>query len=124
MIEKLQPGLDAFVASLALLLGYLLPAGVVRTIYHLRLVRLGHRRVFDRAALIELPVACFGAWVGVGIARYFEMPEQTIHGVVAVVAWFGPVGLQALLQARLEKLGLIPPEKTFDPAQADKPPAK
>ncbi len=111
MIEKLQPGLDAFVASLAVLLGYLLPAGVVRTIYHLRLVRLGHRKLFDRAGLIELPIACFGAWVGVALASHFDLSQNVTYGVVAVASWFGPVGLQALLIARLEKLGVIGREK-------------
>jgi hypothetical protein len=110
-VEKLQLAMDGLIASLSLLLAYALPAGVVRFIYHMRLVRLGHRDILDRAALIEIPIAAFGVWVGAGISAYFGLSETVTFGVVAVTAWFGPVGFQTLLIRRLEKLGVIEKQK-------------
>lgn len=80
------------------LMGAWAAAAAGRLTYHTRMVRKGRRSLFSKELIYELPVYFFTLIVGVGIADHLGWKGPTANAVVAVVAYFGPGGLQALAQ--------------------------
>ena len=72
-----------------------------RLMYHSGEVKLGKRRFFGKELLWEIPVAIGMAIIGEGIARYFELGQPVSTGLVAMLAYLGPRGAEALLTAWL-----------------------
>ena len=72
-----------------------------RLMYHSGEVKLGKRRFFGKELLWEIPVAIGMAIIGEGIARYMELGQPVSTGLVAMLAYLGPRGAEALLTAWL-----------------------
>ncbi len=78
-----------------------------RLAWHTRLVQKGKRRFFSWALVWEAPTVYFTYLVGVGIADHFGWTGPTAGAVVAVISYFGPGGVQALLQTYASARGRI-----------------
>ena len=76
-------------------------AFVGRLMYHSGEVKLGRRRFFGKELLWEIPVAVGMAIIGDGIASYLGLGQPVSTGLVAMLAYLGPRGAEALLTAWL-----------------------
>lgn len=76
-----------------------------RLMYHSGEVKLGRRRFFGKELLWEIPVAVGMAIIGDGIASYLGLGQPVSTGLVAMLAYLGPRGVETLLAAWLGKKG-------------------
>jgi len=72
-----------------------------RLMWHSGEVQLGRRRFFGKELLWEIPVAIGMAVIGEGIASYLGLGQPVRTGLVAMLAYLGPRGAEALLTAWL-----------------------
>ena len=72
-----------------------------RLMYHSGEVRLGRRRFVGKELLWEIPVAVGMAIIGEAVASYLELAQPVSTGLVAMLAYLGPRGTEALLCAWL-----------------------
>jgi hypothetical protein len=70
-----------------------------------RLVQKGKRRFFSWALVWEVPTVTY--LVGASIAHHLGWTGQTAGAVIAVISYFGPGGVQALLQTYASARGKI-----------------
>ncbi len=83
--------------------GLVLTAIIGRALAHHHLVRLGHRKFWSPELLWEMPTVIFCGVVGSGLAQYLDLPLMGQHAVVAIVAWLGPRGMEALVAKWVER---------------------
>ena len=69
--------------------------------YHSGEVKLGKRRFFGKELLWEIPVAIGIAIIGEAIASHFDLGQPVRTGLVAMLAYLGPRGAEALMTAWL-----------------------
>lgn len=98
--EHLSPEVKQILTGLA---GVLPTAALGRALAHHQLVRLGHRKVFSKELLWELPTVAFVGIVGGGLATYLDLPLMAGHAVVAMTAYLGPRGIEVLLTKWVDK---------------------
>lgn len=72
-----------------------------RLMYHSGEVKLGKRRFFGKELLWEIPVAIGMAIIGEAIASHFDLGQPVRTGLVAMLAYLGPRGAEALMTAWL-----------------------
>jgi hypothetical protein len=72
-----------------------------RLMYHSGEVKLGRRRFFGKELLWEIPVAIGMAIIGEAIASHFDLGQPVRTGLVAMLAYLGPRGAEALMTAWL-----------------------
>ena len=70
-----------------------------RLMYHSGEVKLGKRRFFGKELLWEIPVAIGMAIIGEAIASHFDLGQPVRTGLVAMLAYLGPRGAEALMTA-------------------------
>lgn len=96
-------GSDGFVAVINSIFGgavtTLIGAFTGRLMYHSGEVRLGRRRFFGRELLWELPVAIGMAIIGEAAASHLEFGPPVRTGLVALLAYLGPRGVETLIVA-------------------------
>lgn len=68
-----------------------------RLMWHTGEVRSGRRRFFGPELLWEAPVAVGMAIIGEGLAGYLGLEQPVSTAVVALLAFLGPRGTEALL---------------------------
>jgi len=78
-----------------------------RLAWHTRLVQTGRRRFFSWALVWEVPTVYFTYLVGVGIADHLGWKGPAAGAAIAVISYFGPGGIQALLQTYASARGKI-----------------
>lgn len=81
----------------------LLGAIMGRLMWHTGEVRKGARRFFGPELLWEIPVAVGMAIIGEAIASHLEMVQPVSTGVVAIAAYIGPRGAEAIISKWLAK---------------------
>ncbi len=74
-----------------------------RLMWHVGEVRQGKRRFFGKEILWEIPVAVGMAMVGEAVASYFGLGQPINTGLVAVLAYLGPRGLESLFASWLNR---------------------
>lgn len=72
-----------------------------RLMYHSGEVKLGRRRFVGKELLWEVPVAVGMAIIGEAVATYLGLTQPVSTGLVAMLAYLGPRGTEALLCAWL-----------------------
>lgn len=72
-----------------------------RLMWHSGEVKLGKRKFFGKELLWEIPVAIGMALIGDAAAAYFGLTQPVSTGFVAMLAYLGPRGAEALLAAWL-----------------------
>lgn len=102
MFEKLPPEYQQITLGL---LSYMPTAALARFLVHHRLVRLGKRKLFDRAVWVELPTAAFSAIIGGGIAEGLNLDGMAAHAIVGACGWMGPYGLEVMATNWFAKKG-------------------
>lgn len=70
-----------------------------RLAWHTRLAQAGKRALFGPELLYEAPIVGLAGYVGAGIAAYFDLNSSAAGGLCAVLGYFGPVGIQALISS-------------------------
>lgn len=99
MPEKSLAGQIGTVVMAALAL---LPAPLVaRLVYHRRLVRLGHRRMWSWELAWEVPTAALCAVLAGGLGEYLALPPLATHALGGVMGWLGPRGMEVLVTRHL-----------------------
>ena len=68
-----------------------------RMMWHVNMVRLGHRRFFSRYLIFELFIAIGMGLIGDGIAEYLEVRGKVATAIVVTIAYLGPRGIEVLL---------------------------
>lgn len=76
-----------------------------RLMWHTGEVRGGRRRFFGPELLWEAPVAVGMAIVGEGVSSYFELTQPASTALIAILAYLGPRGAEAMLSRWLAKGG-------------------
>ena len=87
-------GWSAFVVGI---LGNFTAAFLGRLLYHHRLVQAGKRRFWSMNLFWEVPMAVFTGLVGHSAATYLGLTGLASSGLVAMVAYLGPHGMEHLL---------------------------
>lgn len=76
-----------------------------RLMWHSVEVRSGRRRFFGPELLWEAPVAVGMAIIGEGLAGYLGLLQPVSTALIALLAYMGPRGAEALLQRWLAARG-------------------
>ena len=71
--------------------------------WHSSEVRKGARRFFGPELLWEIPVAVGMAIIGEAIASYMQVGQPMSTGIVALAAYIGPRGAEAILSKWISK---------------------
>jgi len=87
MTDFLREWIEAFGRLVAV-------ASLSRLVFHGYRVRAGERRFFGTVLILELGVALLMAVVGAGLAEWLNLGPAAAQGLVAVLAWLGPKGLE------------------------------
>ncbi|MDW4550892.1 phage holin family protein [Defluviimonas sp. D31] len=78
-------------------------AAAGRLMYHSGEVKGGRRRFLSRELAWEIPVAVGMAIVGRSLADYLGLGANVSTGLVAVLAYLGPRGSEALIERLLRR---------------------
>jgi len=68
-----------------------------RLAWHADQVRRGHRRLWSREILLELPVIAAMACLAAALVDYWHLSSGQAGGVGVALGWLGPRGLEVLL---------------------------
>jgi hypothetical protein len=101
-LVKLASGLWA--SFLAALIG--------RLMWHTKLVQLGKRKFFSIQAVWELPTVFGMMLVGMGLGEYFHLGENATYGITTLLAYYGPRGVEVIIQRWLASR--VPPAPAED----------
>lgn len=71
-----------------------------RMMYHTSEVKKSKRKFFGKELLWELPVAFGMGLIGDGVASYFELTESTTMGLIVVLGYLGPRGIEMVFEKR------------------------
>lgn len=80
-------------------------AGVGMMAYHGTEVSKKRRKFFGPELLWAPFVAVFMALIGEAIGDYFDLDRQVMTGVIAVLGWLGPRGVQHFAEAWIARKG-------------------
>lgn len=83
----------------------LIAAFVGRAMYHGQEVKAGRRKAFGWHVLWEIPSAVGMAFVGEGLAAYLALHPPATTAIIAVMAYLGPRGSQALIERVFDRKG-------------------
>jgi hypothetical protein len=90
LIEAMQAVMGGAVTTL-------ISAGAGRLMFHSAEVRARRRKFLGPELVWEVPIAVGMAIIGEAVSGYFGLSPAVRTGVVAVLAYMGPRGAQALL---------------------------
>lgn len=74
-----------------------------RLMWHSGEVKKGRRRFFGRELLWEIPVAIGMAIIGEALASYLSFGQPISTGIVAMLAYLGPRGFEAMFAKWIAK---------------------
>lgn len=97
MQEETKGIVDALTAIFGPAAVSLVAAAVGRLMYHTGEVKAKRRKLFGRELIWEVPVAVGMAFVGEGVAAYLQLDHAARTATIAVLAYLGPRGAEALL---------------------------
>lgn len=101
MQEETKGIVDALNATFGGAVVSLVAAAVGRLMYHTGEVKAKRRKLFGRELIWEVPVAVGMAFVGEGVAAYLQLDDTARTATIAVLAYLGPRGAEALLSRLL-----------------------
>jgi hypothetical protein len=84
-------------------IGSLIAAFVGRAMYHGQEVKAGRRKVLGWHVLWEVPAAVGMAFVGEGLAAYLSLQPPMTTALIAVLAYLGPRGSQAVIERLFDR---------------------
>lgn len=82
----------------------LIVTGFARLMWHSNEARKGHRRFFGPELFWELPVAIGMVFIGEGLAAWLNLQQPVSSGLIAILAYLGPRGIEATLLKLIEKM--------------------
>lgn len=97
MQEEAKGIVDAINATFGGAVASLIAAAVGRLMYHTGEVKAKRRSFFGRELIWEVPVAVGMAFVGEGVASYMAFEQPVSTATIAVLAYLGPRGAEAML---------------------------
>lgn len=106
-LSMIPDWLRAAGAALALIVASVVTG---RLAWHAEQVRRGHRRLWSRELLLELPTIGAMALSTWAIADYFVLTPGQSAGAGVVLGWLGPRGAEVVL-VRLWRSRIAPPEQ-------------
>ena len=103
MHEHVSPDLAKALAGLA---SSTVASAIGALMRHTHLAQAGHRRFWSLHLVFEVPTVIGMGVIGGGLARYLGLPEEASWAVCAVLAYYGPKGLDWGVAALGAKLGV------------------
>lgn len=88
----------AFTAIVAALLG--------RIVWHGSEVSKGRRRFFGVELLWDIPLVVWLALIGEGLSSYLQLGQPTSAGLIGVLAYLGPRGVEAMVRKWFDRHNL------------------
>lgn len=75
-----------------------------RMAWHVEAVKMGRRKFWSLHLLWELPTAVFMGIAADGLCAWLGLTEQARLGLIIVVAYLGPRGVEAILKIYVERV--------------------